>query len=86
MAEEYRKRLGQLPPWSTVKATTKPMVKVDEVHEKSPNLLDRVAPVITSGVGSMYCAKAFAVLAFIGLPSAITGQIPKHRSPSRCAR
>ena len=73
MAEELRKQLSQLPSLSSVKATTKPTANVNEVHEKSLNLLDRIALVITSGVGSMYCALVFAVLALVALPAALQG-------------
>jgi uncharacterized membrane protein len=73
VAEEFRKRLSQLPTWTTVKAKTKPPINVNEMQEKSLNSLDRVALVITSGVGSMYCAMVFAVLALVALPSAISG-------------
>jgi uncharacterized membrane protein len=50
-----------------------PVTNVNDVHEQSLNVLDRIALVITSGVGSMYCALAFAVLALVALPSAIDG-------------
>jgi uncharacterized membrane protein len=73
VAEEFRKRLSQLPSWATVKAKTQPPTNVNEMHEKSLNALDRVALVITSGVGSMYCAMVFAVLALVALPTAIDG-------------
>ena len=73
MAEEFSNRRSQLPTWSTVKADTVPMANVNVVHEKSLNALDRVALVITSAVGSMYCALVFAVLALVALPSALDG-------------
>jgi uncharacterized membrane protein len=73
MAEQYREILNKLPSWKNVHDETKPIRNVNEMHEQSLNILDRIALVITAGVGSMYCALAFSVLAIIALPSAIEG-------------
>jgi len=42
-------------------------------HKESLSLLDRVAVVITSVVGTMWCAIAFTLLALVSLPDAIHG-------------
>jgi uncharacterized membrane protein len=76
MAEQYRQILSKLPSWTTLRAKVEPIRNVNEMHEKSLNALDRVALAITSAVGSMYCAIAFAVLAFISLPAAIVSHDP----------
>jgi uncharacterized membrane protein len=73
MSEEFRERMSKLPTWQTLTAKNKPTANVREVHEQSLNVLDHIALAITTGVGSMYCAFAFAVLALIALPSAVDG-------------
>jgi uncharacterized membrane protein len=73
MAEQYREILSKLPSWATVRAKTPPIRNVNEMHEQSLNVLDRIALSITSAVGSMYCAFIFALLALVALPSALEG-------------
>jgi hypothetical protein len=46
-------------------------VKVRELHRAGFN--GRIAGVITEGVGTMWCAYAFAALALVALPQAIHG-------------
>ena len=54
-------------------------VAVADMHSRT-NPLSRfnatLAVAITSGVGTMWCAYAFALLAFVSLPEAIQGGIP----------
>lgn len=48
---------------------------INEEHEKSLSLNDRVGLLITKAVGTMWCAYAFVLLALISLPAAIGGGI-----------
>jgi hypothetical protein len=48
-----------------------PPHKVKELH--GPGFNGRLASVITEGVGTMWCAYAFGVLALVALPQAIKG-------------
>lgn len=50
-------------------------IDVNQEHEDSLTLLEKVGLKITKAVGSMYCAIIFAVLALISLPTAIAGGI-----------
>lgn len=45
----------------------------DLEEAKHPTFNDRVAVLITNVVGTMWCAYAFALLAFVSLPQAIAG-------------
>ena len=49
---------------------------INQEHEDSLNVLDRVALFITKIVGTMYCAIVFTVIALISLPDAIKGGTP----------
>jgi uncharacterized membrane protein len=73
VAAEFREQLSRLPSWSTITAKMRPVNNVNDMHEQSLSALDRIALAITSAVGSMYCAMAFAVLALVALPSALSG-------------
>jgi uncharacterized membrane protein len=73
VAAQFREQLSRLPSWNTIKAKMGPVTNVNDAHEQSLNALDRIALVITSAVGSMYCAMVFAVLALVALPSALEG-------------
>ena len=42
-------------------------------ESKPPSLNDRIALALTTGVGTMWCAYAFAILALVVLPQAIEG-------------
>jgi uncharacterized membrane protein len=46
---------------------------VNKEHKDNLNLQERMALTITKGVGSMYCAYIFAIIALISLPDAIAG-------------
>jgi uncharacterized membrane protein len=46
---------------------------IKQEHKEGLSTLEKVAVKITNGVGTMYCAIAFAILAFISLPQAISG-------------
>jgi uncharacterized membrane protein len=48
-------------------------VNANVKHKESLSLLDRVAVLITSLVGTMWCAIAFTLLALVSLPDAIKG-------------
>ena len=41
---------------------------VNKQHAQSLKVLDKTALLITTGVGTMYCAILFAAIAFIGFP------------------
>jgi len=51
-------------------ATQKPVKVADQLPK---NLNGRIALALTRGVGTMWCAYAFAILALIALPSALHG-------------
>lgn len=59
-------------PLEELKKLNKP-VNANVKHKESLTVLDRVAVVITSLVGTMWCAIAFTLLALISLPDAIRG-------------
>jgi len=59
-------------PLEELKKLNKP-VNANIKHKESLTVLDRVAVVITSLVGTMWCAIAFTLLALISLPDAIRG-------------
>ena len=42
-------------------------------HKESLNILDKIAIIITSLVGTMWCAIVFTLLALVSLPDAIRG-------------
>ncbi len=44
-----------------------------KVHEKKTDLNSRLALLLTTGVGTMWCAYIFAILALLVLPDAIKG-------------
>ncbi len=44
---------------------------VNQEHKDSLSIQEKIALVITRGVGSMYCAYLFAIIALISLPDAI---------------
>lgn len=44
---------------------------VNKEHKESLTTQEKIALYITRGVGSMYCAYVFAIIAFISLPDAI---------------
>jgi len=44
---------------------------VNQEHKESLSAQEKIALSITKGVGSMYCAYAFAIIALISLPDAI---------------
>lgn len=46
---------------------------IKQEHKEGMSYLEKIAITITNGVGTMYCAIAFAILAFISLPEAISG-------------
>ncbi len=48
---------------------------INEEHEKSLSLNDRIGLVITKAVGTMWCAYFFVILALISLPAAIAGGV-----------
>lgn len=58
-----------------------PNPRIEERAKSGPHLTKhehvgfngRVAMIITNGVGTMWCAYAFALLALVSLPAAITG-------------
>lgn len=45
----------------------------NKIHKDNLSFLDRLALKITSGVGTMWCAIIFALLALVSLPEAIKG-------------
>lgn len=47
--------------------------KVADMHP--PNLNGKIAILLTNGVGTMWCAYVFALLALVALPSAIQGGV-----------
>lgn len=50
------------------------MIKnANKIHKENLKFLDKVALIITSGVGTMWCALAFGLLALVSLPEAIRG-------------
>lgn len=49
---------------------SKPVTVADQA---APNFNGRIALALTNGVGTMWCAYAFAVLALVALPQALTG-------------
>ena len=46
---------------------------IKQEHKEGMSYLEKLAVKITNGVGTMYCAIAFAILAIISLPQAIKG-------------
>ena len=59
-------------PLEELKKLKKP-VNANVKHKENLTILDRVAVIITSIVGTMWCAIAFTLIALISLPDAIRG-------------
>ena len=57
-------------PHLTLHRESRPVKVADQA---SSNFNGRIALALTNGVGTMWCAYAFAVLALVALPQAITG-------------
>jgi hypothetical protein len=72
MTEPLRRFVPSIHPHIPRHAQTKPVKVADQLPQ---NLNGRIALVITKGVGTMWCAYAFTVLALIALPPAISGGI-----------
>jgi len=49
---------------------------INKEHKENLSIQERIALLITRGVGSMWCAYIFAALALIGLPDAIQAGRP----------
>lgn len=45
-------------------------------HKESLSIAEKLALLITSNVGTMYCAGVFAVIALISLPAALSSKDP----------
>lgn len=50
---------------------------INKEHKENLNFQERIALHITKGVGSMYCAYVFALIALISLPDAIASGRPE---------
>jgi hypothetical protein len=72
MTEPLRRFAPSIHPHISRHAQAKPVKVADQLPQ---NLNGRIALVITKGVGTMWCAYAFTVLALIALPPAISGGI-----------
>jgi uncharacterized membrane protein len=53
IVEEFRWRLSRLPTWQSLRAQSKPIRNVNEVHAASLSRLERLAMVVTDRVGTM---------------------------------
>jgi uncharacterized membrane protein len=53
IVDEFRLRLSRLPSWQTLRAQSKPIRNVNEVHAASLSRLERVAMFVTDKVGTM---------------------------------
>lgn len=58
-----------------VKTNSSIVKNINEEHEKSLSVNDRIGLLITKAVGTMWCAYAFVLLALISLPAAIQGGV-----------